>query len=61
MPVPAKWGSCSTFFKSVPVKIPAKPRVMAENAPDVTVAASECTIAAILSPILSCSSSIIQK
>ena len=59
--MPARSGRSTIFCGSLPVSTAAVPRVRAEAAPDVTMAASLRTSVAIRSPTLSWSSSSITK
>ena len=59
--MPARLGSSTIFWGSLPVRTPAVPSVSADAAPQVTMAASQWSSDAIRWPTLSCSSSSITK
>ena len=50
--MPARFGRPTIFCRSVPVRTAAVPSVSADAAPDVTIAASQCSSAAMRSPTL---------
>ena len=54
--MPARFGRSMIFWPSVPVSTPAVPSVIADAAPEATIAASAFTSVAIRSPTRSCSS-----
>ena len=59
--MPARLGRSTIFWGSLPVRMAAVPRVSADAAPQVTMAASQWSSVAIRWPTLSCSSSSITK